>query len=218
MEQSLGRTIDLTTNGGTNGGTAARIEENALDLFFVRGYPSTSMRDIAQACGITAAALYNHFPSKDAILFSVVGRLHHELEAAIVSAADAAGNDPRDRLAALVRAHALMHTKHRKDAHVANSEIFSLEEPGRSDVIESRRRMAAMFRAEIDAGIERGLFDVVDAGVTSFAIINMGIRIAEWFQPGGRLGAEEVADTHAVLALRMAGAKPKRNGGTKAKR
>jgi AcrR family transcriptional regulator len=209
VEKPNGRTIDLTTVGGT----AARIEDAALDLFFERGYKSTSMRDIAQACGLTAAALYNHFPSKDQILYSMVRRLHEELEAAIVAAADEAGTDPRDRLAALTRAHALVHTRHRKDARVANSEIFSLEEPGRSVVVESRQRMAEMFRSTIDAGVARGVFDVGDVVVTAFAIINMGIRIAEWFQPDGRLPAEQVADAHADLALRMAGAKPRRNGG-----
>jgi len=211
VERPNGRTIDLTAVGGT----AARIEDAALDLFFERGYKSTSMRDIAQACGITAAALYNHFPSKDQILYSMVLRLHEELEAAIVAAAEEAGADPRDRLAALTRAHALVHTRHRKDARVANSEIFSLEEPGRGVVVESRQRMATMFRETIEEGLERGVFDVSDVVVTTFAIINMGIRIAEWFSPEGRLPAEQVAEEHARLALRMAGAKPRRNGGRK---
>ncbi len=198
-----------------NGGTAGRIEEAALELFFERGYKSTSMRDIAQALGITAAALYNHYPSKDQILYAMVSRLHQELEGALVAALSEAGNDPRDRLAALVRAHALIHTKYRKDAHVANSEIFSLLEPGRSEVIASRQRMRDSFQAEIVAGIDRELFQVEDALVATFAIINMGIRIAEWFEPGGRLSAEQVADVHAKLALRMAGARPRRNGNGK---
>ena len=204
-----GRGLDLTAVGGT----AARIEEAALELFFERGYRSTSMRDIAQACGLTAAALYNHFPSKDQILYAMVGRLHEELEAALIAAVEEAGDDPRERLAAMTRAHALVHTRHRKDAHVANSEIFSLEEPGRSTVIGSRQRMAAMFREAIATGVERGEFVVPDVLVAAFAIINMGIRIAEWFSPDGRLSSEDVADAHAELALRMAGAKPKRNGG-----
>jgi len=173
------------------------------------------MRDIAHACGITAAALYNHYPSKDQILYAMVSRLHQELEGVLIAALEAAREDPRDRLAALVRAHALIHTKYRKDAHVANSEIFSLLEPGRGEVIASRQRMREAFQAEISAGAERGVFKVEDVLVTTFAIINMGIRIAEWFAPGGRLTAEQVADMHADLALRMAGARPRRNGNGK---
>jgi len=203
---------------GNGGGTASRIEGAALELFFERGYKSTSMRDIAQALGITAAALYNHYPSKDQILFSMVQRLHQELETALITALENAGADPRDRLAALARAHAMIHTQYRKDAHVANSEIFSLLEPGRSEIVESRQRMRDSFQAEIVEGVRRELFRVDDATVTTFAIINMGIRVAEWFVPGGRLAAEEVAGIHADLALRMVGAKPKRNGGASGKR
>jgi len=195
------------------GGTAARIEEAALDLFFERGYTSTTMRDIAQACGITAAALYNHFASKDAILYARVARLHEELEASLVAAAAGAGDEPRDILAAIVRAHAMIHTQYRKDAHVANSEIFALEEPGRGGVVAARRRMATMFQETIEAGVKRGSFTVADPVVVTFAIINMGIRIAEWFAPNGRLSADEVADIHADLALKMVGARPRRNGG-----
>lgn len=198
---------------GRNGGTAERIEEAALELFFERGYKATSMRDIAQALGITAAALYNHYRSKDQILYSMVSRLHLELEGALEAALTAARDDPRDRLAALTRAHALIHTKYRKDAHVANSEIFSLEEPGRGEVVASRIRMRDRFHDEIAAGVRAGVLAVNDPLVTTFAIINMGIRIAEWFVPGGRLSAEQVADLHADLALRMAGAKPRRGNG-----
>ena len=214
-ETSLRVVQDSNGHENGNGGTAARIEEAALELFFERGYNSTSMRDIAQALGITAAALYNHYPSKDQILFSMVKRLHEELEASLNAALEGARNDPRDRLAALTRAHAMIHTRYRKDAHVANSEIFSLEEPGRGEIVASRRRMRDAFSREIAAGVDAGLFKVEDATVTTFAIINMGIRIAEWFTPGGKLSAEQVADMHADMALRMAGAKPRRNGNGK---
>ena len=64
----------------------------------------------------------------------------------------------------------------------------------------------AMFREAIATGVERGEFVVPDVLVAAFAIINMGIRIAEWFSPDGRLSSEDVADAHAELALRMAGA------------
>ena len=187
------------------GGTAGRIEAAALDLFFERGFRSTSMRDIAQACGITAAALYNHFASKDRILYSMVQRLHVELDSVLVAADRGAGDDPRERLAALARAHAIIHTRHRKDARVANSEIFSLEEPGRSEIIAFRRHGRDMFQAAIEDGARTGVFEVPDVPVLTFAILNMGIRIADWFQPGGRLTEEEVAGIHAELALRMAG-------------
>jgi AcrR family transcriptional regulator len=44
----------------------------ALELFAEQGYERTSLREIADAMGVTKAALYYHFPSKDALLMTIV--------------------------------------------------------------------------------------------------------------------------------------------------
>ncbi|GAA0424732.1 TetR family transcriptional regulator [Acrocarpospora corrugata] len=46
----------------------AEIQDVAVDLFTERGFDATSMREIAEQLGITKAALYYHFASKEAIL------------------------------------------------------------------------------------------------------------------------------------------------------
>jgi AcrR family transcriptional regulator len=51
------------------------ILEVAEDLFTERGYRAVSIRDIAQKCEVTNAALYYHFPSKEA-LFGEVMEFH----------------------------------------------------------------------------------------------------------------------------------------------
>lgn len=45
--------------------TRARIEEEALRLFAARGVAGTSVRDIAEAVGVSEGALYRHFGSKE---------------------------------------------------------------------------------------------------------------------------------------------------------
>ncbi len=47
--------------------TRQRILDAALDLFIEQGYDKTSLREIAERVGVTKAALYYHFESKDAI-------------------------------------------------------------------------------------------------------------------------------------------------------
>jgi AcrR family transcriptional regulator len=55
------------------GGTRARIQEVALQLFAENGYEKTSLREIAERLGVTKAALYYHFKSKEDIVRSLVG-------------------------------------------------------------------------------------------------------------------------------------------------
>lgn len=53
-----------------------RILDVALDLFIANGYDGTSLREVAEQLGVTKAALYYHFESKDDILMALHMRLH----------------------------------------------------------------------------------------------------------------------------------------------
>ena len=56
--------------------TRERILDVALDLFTEQGFDGTSLRQIAEQLGVTKAALYYHFTSKDDILLALHMRLH----------------------------------------------------------------------------------------------------------------------------------------------
>lgn len=56
--------------------TRQRILDVALDLFIEQGFDGTSLRQIAEQLGVTKAALYYHFESKDDILMALHMRLH----------------------------------------------------------------------------------------------------------------------------------------------
>ncbi len=53
-----------------------RILDVALELFNDQGYDKTSLREIAERLGVTKAALYYHFQSKQDILLELHLRLH----------------------------------------------------------------------------------------------------------------------------------------------
>ena len=63
------RERSIVRRGGDH--TRRHAQRVALDLFTRQGYEATSLREIAQALGITKASLYYHFPSKEAILRSL---------------------------------------------------------------------------------------------------------------------------------------------------
>jgi AcrR family transcriptional regulator len=56
--------------------TKQRILDVALDLFTEQGYDGTSLRQIAEQLGVTKAALYYHFESKEDILMALHMRIH----------------------------------------------------------------------------------------------------------------------------------------------
>ncbi|MFI7701332.1 TetR/AcrR family transcriptional regulator [Nonomuraea sp. NPDC049480] len=60
--------------------TRTRIQEVALRLFTEQGYEATSLREIAEELGVTKAALYYHFKTKDDIVASLVDLRIAEIE------------------------------------------------------------------------------------------------------------------------------------------
>jgi len=59
-------------HGPDRGDTRSRLRELALQLFAEQGYEKTSLREIAEQLGVTKAALYYYFKSKEDIVRSLV--------------------------------------------------------------------------------------------------------------------------------------------------
>ena len=62
------------------GDTRVKIRSVALNLFSEQGYEKTSLREIAERLGVTKAALYYHFKSKEDIVVSLFDDLVSEID------------------------------------------------------------------------------------------------------------------------------------------
>jgi AcrR family transcriptional regulator len=57
----------------------SKIESAALRLFAERGIAETSIREIAKAAGVSQGAMYNHYPSKEQLAWSLFSEGFSEL-------------------------------------------------------------------------------------------------------------------------------------------
>src|SRR5439155_4920987 len=101
------RRRQLETQGvkvvSVDGARRTEILENAAALFASSGL-RTSLKEIADACGILPGSLYHHFDSKEAIIVELVERYHADLDAIAKAALATARTDRRpvaDQLVAL---------------------------------------------------------------------------------------------------------------------
>ncbi|MGW1159810.1 TetR/AcrR family transcriptional regulator [Streptomyces sp. NPDC002513] len=62
------------------GSTRQRIQDIALELIAEQGYEKTSLREMAERLGVTKAALYYHFKSKEEIVVSLFRDLTGPIE------------------------------------------------------------------------------------------------------------------------------------------
>jgi AcrR family transcriptional regulator len=77
---AAGPATRVTTDARSRSDTRARIQQVAVELFTERGYESTSLREIAERLGVTKAALYYHFRSKEDIIESLVQDFHEQMD------------------------------------------------------------------------------------------------------------------------------------------
>ncbi|HDS1140384.1 TPA: TetR/AcrR family transcriptional regulator [Stenotrophomonas maltophilia] len=85
---------------------SAQILQAALQCFLDKGFHLTSMRDIAQAAGVSLGNLYNHFAGKEAIILAVAVAESEEL-APLLQRLAAADGERAQVLAFLHDFHAL---------------------------------------------------------------------------------------------------------------
>jgi TetR/AcrR family transcriptional regulator, cholesterol catabolism regulator len=188
---------------------ARRILAAAATLFYRDGAASTSVRDLTKACGLTPGALYNHFASRDEVLYVLVRSGYGRTESEIAAAVGAAGDDPRRRLIAYVRAYTSLHLRFPAFAQLAHREYVHLPEPQLAEINDRRDRLRESLIAILQAGATEGAFELIGglspAGQATM-VLDICSRTSEWFSPNAT-STEGLVERYVVAALRLVAAR-----------
>ncbi|ARX82374.1 TetR family transcriptional regulator [Streptomyces alboflavus] len=163
---------------------ARRLLIAAVDAFAERGYHATTTRDIAGRAGMSPAALYIHYKTKEELLHRI-SRLGHDKALAILRAAADGEGTAADRLSAAVRSFVRWHAGHHTTARVVQYELDALSAEHRAEIVVLRRLSDAAVREIINDGVRAGEFDVPDVPGTTLAVLSLCIDVARWFDVGG---------------------------------
>ncbi|WP_447036472.1 TetR/AcrR family transcriptional regulator [Streptomyces sp. DSM 118878] len=185
---------------------ARRLLIAAVEAFAERGYHATTTRDIAGRAGMSPAALYIHYKTKEELLHRI-SRIGHDKALAILRTAADGGGTAAERLEAAVRSFVGWHAAHHTTARVVQYELDALGEEHRTEIIALRRRTDAAVRDIIEDGVRAGEFDVPDVPGTTLAVLSLCIDVARWFNVAGHRTPDEVGALYADLVLRMVGAR-----------
>ncbi|MEU7379330.1 MULTISPECIES: TetR/AcrR family transcriptional regulator [unclassified Streptomyces] len=184
---------------------ARRLLVAAVEAFAERGYHATTTRDIAGRAGMSPAALYIHYRTKEELLHRI-SRIGHEKALEILRAAARREGDATERLADAVSSFVRWHAGGRTTARVVQYELDSLGPDARAEILALRRQVDAEVRGIIEDGVASGEFDVLDVRGTTLAVLSLCIDVARWFNVDGPRTPEEVGALYADLVLRMVGA------------
>ncbi|MBM9506113.1 TetR/AcrR family transcriptional regulator [Actinacidiphila acididurans] len=184
---------------------ARRLVVAAVEAFAERGYHATTTRDIAGRAGMSPAALYIHYKTKEELLYQI-SKVGHLRSLALLSEARDAAAPAADRLATAVRRFVRWHAEYHTTGRVVQYELGALAADHYAEIVALRRRSEDAIRSIIEEGVAAGDFDVPDVSGTTLAVLSLCIDVARWFNPRGRRTPDEVGELYADLVLRMVGA------------
>jgi AcrR family transcriptional regulator len=190
---------------GVTPDAARRLLLGAVDAFAERGFHATTTRDIASRAGMSPAALYIHYRTKEELLYQI-SRVGHERSVAILGEAATVEGTVADRLDFAVRTFVRWHAEHHTTARVVQYELAALCDEHYAEIVGLRRRTEEVLRGLLEDGVTAGEFTVPDVRGTVVAILSLCIDVARWFRPGGPRTPEEIGGLYAGLVLRMVGA------------
>ncbi len=205
----------MTSRTGTRSGApeterpAAEAEQRLLDAardaFAAKGYHGTSTREIAAGAGMSPAAMYIHFRSKQDVLARLSIEGHVSALARLTAAATPPGS-PTKRLRAAVYAFAHWHAENTTTARVVQYELSHLDPDSHVQVVRLRREIVDTVRSIVADGSRVGDFAVADVDTTTLAVLSLCIDTARWYPSRELDTPDAVGASLAAMAERMVGA------------
>ncbi len=182
---------------------AAKIRHAATKVFAERGYHGATTRAVADELGLSAAALYPHFRSKEELLFAITVGAHADALAELERVDPVLAS--AERLRECVRLFALWHANNYLLGRVAQHDLAAMTSEHLDVIVELRRRTTQLMRDVVTSGIDDGAFAVGDPGVHAIALISLCSDICRWFPSQAYSSPEALSELYADIALRIVG-------------
>ncbi|MEQ9642100.1 MAG: TetR/AcrR family transcriptional regulator [Alphaproteobacteria bacterium] len=176
------------------------ILRKAAVQFARKGYPNTTIADLAEANGISRGLLYHYFGSKEAMLHEMLDtHLDHML--AEVEAAAKIGNSAESRFRNVVRAMVAVNAGSKDLQIVLLHDLQNLQAAQRDEIVAKQRAILAVLRRLIrdndDVGRTRGralkAYTMMVVGMINYTYL--------WYDPTGPVGPRAYADMVADACL-----------------
>jgi AcrR family transcriptional regulator len=162
-----------------------------------RGYDEVSLRDIAEALGMSKGTILHHYGSKDRLLEQVHAEyMRRRLDEAHKILERFSAHE--ERLTALIYQLLLAQRDDRSSTVAFAREIVRFQsESLMSNVRQMRREYFGIVKDVIGGGMEAGVFRRAgDPDLIALQLFGMCNWMWTWLRPEGRWSVEEIADTY----------------------
>lgn len=190
----------------------AEVLAAAAQAFMERGFAAASIDDVARAMGATKGRVYHYYRSKLDLFVDVVRHSLEIIHADVRAAAQAAGDAPAARMAAMIRAHlgSILRDQpfHRAASQGVEMHLLAATTPDQraalAGLVALRDRHQRLFEATLEDGVAAGAFRPCDAKLTARSLLAALNGPVSWYRP--RAGEtdgdrDRLIDSIAAFAL-----------------
>lgn len=179
---------------------AQEIYLTAAQLFFEKGFESTSVSDIASALGMTKAGLYYYFESKQELLFRIVTMGLDSVKDAVLDPARFI-TDAEQRLRFILMNHARLAAEGNHAVIIISHEINALTFDQRVSVQNRRREYFEFVRNTLVEMAGEGKLRDLDITTATFTLFGMILWLPRWYRSSGKQPVDKVCRDVCDLAL-----------------
>lgn len=175
-----------------------KILEASRRLFARYGYGGASISMIAAETGLTKAALYHHFPSKEAIYRASSRTGMDQLLSEVESAVSQAQGGAEARIRAYLHA-SVNHYEKNQDSWMSGSALFwgAASDEAREQILEVRDAYEGLLKQIIRDGINAGVFrSELEPRLSSKFLLSIINQLPKWYRSGGKYSATQIIDIY----------------------
>ena len=171
----------------------AAILETAARLICEKGYEGTSIKDIADASGLTKAGLYHHIRSKEHLLLEIQNYGMDVFEEQVLHAVMPI-KDPLERLKECMSRNIHLVTQGwSKEVTIILHEHATLTGEARAHINARKKRYVRFLEESFSDAVRAGEIRPVNPKVATFAFLGQVLWIYKWFRPDGAVPALALA-------------------------
>ncbi len=174
----------------------ATILRAATVLFAGKGYSETSLMDIAQAVGLSKAAVYHYFPTKQVIYEAIVVDLLQRLCAHVEGSIAGKGMSTAERLRAMMHSHAEFFEANYAEYVTLLHGVAGLNRVVGDEERSIRDRYEGLYRIVMAEGLAAGDLRIDDPAIAARAVLSMLNWMTRWFDPKGPQRATSFAESY----------------------
>lgn len=184
------------------GRSAARVEarreeilEVAAQLFASRGYPATTLDDIAERMGFTKPAIYYYFSSKEEMLVEIFEQIMERYASGARTIAESP-DAPAIRFRRLFENHIDQVVTHTTWTTIFFKEAASLPEATLRKINAAKRDYDRLFERVYVEGVEAGTLKPGEPHTVVSGVIGMANSLYTWYSPSGPVSPDRVKELY----------------------